>query len=142
MIHNRISRKGFTLIELLIVIVILALLVAFAAPKMFGKLGKAKHDIARSKMALVEKALESFAIDCGRYPYDSEGLEVLIEAPDDLEEKWQGRYCKPSDLLDPWGVEYVYFEEGIENVGSYDLVSYGADGAEGGADDNADIVND
>jgi general secretion pathway protein G len=108
---------------------------------MFGKLGKAKHDIARSKMAIVEKAIEEFAIDCGRYPYESEGLDALIEVPDELEEEWQGRYCKPSDLLDPWGNEYIYIEDGIENVGSYDIISYGKDNEEGGEGESADIIN-
>lgn len=136
------NRKGFTFVELMVVIIILSLLVAFAAPKMFGKLGKARHQIARSKMAILEKAIEEFYVDCGRYPTGDEGLDSLLEAPEELDEKWQGRYCKPSDLLDPWEKPYLYFEEGMYNVGSYDLISYGADGEEGGEGEDADIYND
>jgi hypothetical protein len=36
----------------------------------------------------------------------------------------------------------VYIEPGTINVGSYDLISLGADGVEGGEGENADIVND
>ena len=135
-------RRGFTFVELMVVIVILSMLVAFAAPKMFKKLGKAKHELAKSKMALVSKGLEEFYIDCGRYPSDDEGLGALIEAPQELGEKWQGQYCKSSELLDPWGNQYMYEAEGSINLGSYDLISYGADGQEGGEGENADIYNE
>ena len=125
--NNNKFRRGFTFVELMIVIIVLSLLVAFVAPKMFGKLGKARHEIARSKMAIIEKAVEEFYVDCGRYPTDDEGFNALIEPPqdDELAEKWQGRYCKPSDLLDPWGNPYEYFAEGSVNIGSYDIVSLG-----------------
>jgi len=136
------KRDAFTLVELMVVILIISMLAAFVAPKMFKGLGKAKSQIAKAKMAIIEDALGRFYIDCGRYPDDSEGLEVLLVAPADLEEKWNGRYCKPSELLDPWGNPYMYVAEGQYNPGSFDLISYGADGAEGGEGDNADIVND
>ena len=134
--------EAFTLVELLVVILIIGMLAGFVAPKMFKGLGKAKADIAKAKMALIEDALGRFYIDCGRYPDDSEGLEALLTAPAGLEEKWNGRYCKPSELLDPWGNPYIYLAEGQYNPGSFDLISYGADGVEGGEGDNADIVND
>jgi general secretion pathway protein G len=136
------KRKAFTLVELLVVILIISMLAAFVAPRMFRGLGKAKRDIARAKMAIIEDALARFYIHCGRYPADAEGLEVLFVAPTDLEEKWNGPYLKRSDLLDPWDKPYVYIAEGTYNPGSYDLMSYGADGLEGGEGDNADIVND
>jgi general secretion pathway protein G len=136
------KRDAFTLVELMVVILIISMLAVFVAPKMFKSLGKAKSQIAKAKMALIEDALGRFYIDCGRYPDDSEGLQALLEAPADLQEKWNGRYCKPSELLDPWGNPYIYLAEGQYNPGSFDLISYGADGAEGGESDNADIVND
>jgi len=135
------KRKAFTLVELLVVILIISMLAAFVAPRMFKGLGKAKRDIARAKMAIIEDALARFYIDCGRYPDDSEGLDVLLIAPADLEEKWNGRYLKPSDLDDPWGNPYIYVAEGEVNPGSFDLISYGADGMEGGEGDNEDVVN-
>ncbi len=138
------KRKGFTLIELLVVITIIGLLAAFTVPKIFTGMGRAKRDIARSKMALIEQGLGRFYYECGRLPNESEGLRALIdEMPDELEGKWTGRYCKESELIDPWENPYLYFE-GSGELGDkeYELVSLGADGVEGGEGDNADITND
>jgi general secretion pathway protein G len=134
--------KAFTLIELLVVIMIISMLAVFVAPKMFKAVSKAKMDIAKAKMRDIENAIERFCIDCGRYPTDAEGLGALINPPEDVEEKWRGRYLKPSELIDPWKNSYIYVEEGERNPGSYDLVSFGADGKEGGEGDNEDIYND
>ena len=142
--RNKQREKAFTLVELLVVIVIISMLGAFVAPRVFKQIGKSKRDLARPRLALVEDALERFAINCGRYPDDSEGLQALIEMPDDemLEGKWDGRYLKPSLLLDPWDNPIEYRAEGEINPGSYDLISFGADGEEGGEGDAADIYND
>jgi len=113
------KRKAFTLIELLVVIIIIG-----------------------PKMAIIESALERFGLDCGQYPDDSMGLDALLTAPSGLEEKWNGPYLKPSQLLDPWDHPYIYVSEGEINPGSYDLVSLGADGVEGGEGDNKDIFNE
>jgi general secretion pathway protein G len=136
------KRKAFTLIELLVVIVIISLLAGFVAPRMFKSLSKAKKDLAKPKMAIIESALERYSLDCGGYPDDSEGLDVLLVAPAGLEEKWNGPYLKQSQLYDPWENPYVYVAEGEINPGSYDLISFGADGLEGGEGDNEDIFND
>jgi len=140
--RKRRKTDAFTLVELLVVILIIGMLAGFVAPRMFKGLGKAKADIARAKMAIIESALAQFYIDCGRYPDDSEGLEVLLAAPADLQEKWNGPYLKRSELLDPWQNPYIYVAEGQYNPGSFDLVSLGADGIEGGEGDNSDIVNE
>ena len=138
------SRKGFTIIEVLTVALIIGMLAVFVVPRMFRGLGKAKRDIARSKMAIIESGLVKFQYHCGRFPDDSEGLEALLEEPGDLEEKWNGPYLKKSDLLDPWENPYIYVEEGMVNPGSFDLISFGADGVEGGEEgtEDEDIYND
>jgi len=133
------KRKGFTFIELLAVIVVIGLLAAFVAPRIFKGLGQAKHDIAKSKMAIIESAIGEFYFTCGRYPAE---LEELLVPPDDVEEKWNGPYIKRSRLVDPWENPYEYVEEGVINPGSFDLISFGADGAEGGEDEDEDIYND
>jgi general secretion pathway protein G len=137
------TRAGFTLIELLVVIVIISMLAGFVAPNIWKRVGKAKRDLAKPRMAVIDSALQRFQVDCGRLPDESEGgLEALLVAPPDLEGKWDGPYLKASQLLDPWGNPYMYISEGQINPGGYDLISYGADGQEGGEGDNADIVND
>ena len=93
-------------------------------------------------MANIESAIIKFHLDCGRYPDESVGLEELIIPPADLEEKWQGPYLKQSELLDTWENPFIYIEEGEMNPGSFDLISYGADGMEGGEGDDEDIYND
>jgi len=137
------KRKAFTLVELLVVVLIITMLAAFVAPRMFSGIGKTKADLTKAKMAIVENALARFYIDCGRYPDDSEGLEVLVLPPSDMEDgKWNGPYLKRSDLLDLWSNPYIYIAEGEYNPGSFDLVSLGADAMDGGEGDNADIINE
>ncbi|MHC4881432.1 MAG: type II secretion system major pseudopilin GspG [Planctomycetota bacterium] len=133
------GRRGFTFAEIMVVIILLSLIAVFVVPRTFKSLGKAKTKIARAKMGIIESAIQQFYVDCERYPMD---LSELLEAPGDVEEKWSGRYCKPSDLMDPWDNPYLYEPEGFVNVGSYDLISLGADGQEGGDADNADIYNE
>ncbi len=136
---TRKHKQGFTFVELMVVIILLSLIAVFVVPKTFKSFGKAKAKIARSKMAIIEGGIQQFYVDCERYP---EELSELLEPPSDVEDKWNGRYCKPSDLLDPWENSYLYELEGLVNVGSYDLISLGADGQEGGDGDNADIYNE
>ena len=137
------KRKAFTLVELLVVVLIITMLAAFVAPRMFSGIGKTKADLTKAKMAIIENALARFYIDCGRYPDDSEQLEVLVMPPSDMEEgKWNGPYLKRSDLLDLWEQPYIYFAEGEYNPGSFDLISLGADAMDGGEGDNMDIYND
>ena len=143
MTRTRGRQKGFTLVELLVVVLIIGMLATLLAPRMFSGLGEAKSKIARAKMTRIEDGLIRFQLDCGRLPDESEGgLEALLIAPPEMEEKWKGAYVKRSELLDPWGNPYIYMSEGEYNPGSFDLISFGADGQEGGEGDNADIVND
>lgn len=136
------NEKGFTIVELLVVVLIISMLAAFVVPRMLKSLPEAKRKVAKAKMGIIESAIERFYFDCGRYPDDSEELGALLKAPTELEEKWKGPYCKKSDLEDPWENPYVYLAEGERNLGSYDLVSFGADGEDGGEGDDEDIYND
>jgi general secretion pathway protein G len=136
-------RKAFTLVELLVVVLIITMLAAFVTPRLFTGIGRTKAELSKAKMATIDSALGRFYMDCDRYPDDAEGLEVLIEAPADMEEdKWRGPYLKRSDLVDLWDRPYIYVAEGEINPGSYDLISLGQDGMDGGEGDNADIYND
>jgi general secretion pathway protein G len=137
------KRKAFTLVELLVVVLIITMLAAFVTPRFFRGLGETKAKLSRARMATIEEALARFNLDCGRYPDDSEGLEVLVLPPSDMEDgNWKGPYLKRSDLLDFWDNPYIYVAEGEYNPGSFDLISLGADGMDGGEGDNIDIIND
>jgi len=98
-----------------------------------------KHRLARPKMAVIEVAIDTYLLDTGQYP---KTLEELLKPLVGLEDKWDGPYIKASQLLDPWGKQYIYVPEGEVNPGSYDLISFGADGQPEGEGFNADIYND
>jgi len=141
MTHRNRKNEGFTLVELLVVILIVSMLATLLAPRVFKGLGKAKADIAQTNMAIIADSLTRLQYDCGRLPDEGEGgLEALLVAPPDMEEKWNGPYLRKSQLVDPWKNQYVYISEGQYNPGSFDLICLGADGQEGGEGDNADII--
>jgi len=128
---------------LILVVLAVCMVAALVAPNILKNQGKVKRDLARPRMAIIEDALTRYQLDCGRLPEGSEGgLEALLVAPPDLGGKWNGPYLKAGQLLDPWGNSYLYVSEGQVNPGSYDLISHGADGQEGGEGENEDIVND
>lgn len=132
------KEAGFSLIELLIVMVILGLLAALVAPKMFGKTDKAKQNAAQTQISFFESGLDTYRLDVGKFPTTEEGLQALRVSPDDVE-KWEGPYLPKEVPLDPWGHPYVYRYPGEH--GDYDIISYGADGTPGGEGINTDIVN-
>jgi general secretion pathway protein G len=132
-------QRGITLIELMVVMIILGLLAALVAPKMFSNVGKAKLSAAHAQVELFGTALDSFRLDVGRYPNSSEGLEALL-APVSGVDEWNGPYLKKSEIpKDPWGNQYHYESPG--NNGDYDLYSYGADNTQGGDGENKDILS-
>jgi len=133
------DQNGFTLIELIVVMIILGLLAALVVPNYFERVGQAKQKTAKTQIELFGTALDSFRLDVGRYPTTSEGLEALIKPPSDAE-GWNGPYLKKEEIpLDPWRHPYQYRSPGEH--GDYDLFSYGADNAEGGEGEDADIVS-
>ncbi len=131
--------SGFTLIELLIVMVIIGLLAAFIVPKLIGRVGESKQTAAKAQIELTSTAIEIYKLDTGKYPSQGSGLQSLNTKPSDVQ-NWKGPYMKKNKVpKDPWGTEYIYRFPGVH--GDYDLLSYGADGSEGGSGDNKDIVS-
>lgn len=131
-------QAGFTLIELMIVLFILGLLAALVAPRLMGRVGKAKQKAAQAQIQMLSTALDLFHLDVGRYPTDDEGLKVLVQKPDNLPQ-WSGPYLDKGVPKDPWGREYIYKFPGEH--GTYDLSTLGADGAPGGEGENTDFDN-
>jgi len=131
------NNRGFTLVELLIVMVIIGMLAALVFPRLIPKVGKGKQSAAKAQIELLGQALDQFKLDTGRYPNTSEGLTVLVTNPG--VPNWDGPYLKKAVPNDPWNKSYSYSSPGSH--GDYDLLSYGADGAPGGEDENKDLVS-
>ena len=130
-------RRGFTLIELMVVLAILALLAGLVGPRVLNQLGGAKAKTAAVQIADLDKALELFKLDVGRYPTTEEGLPALVARPGALA-GWAGPYLKGSAVpADPWGNAYRYTAAN----GAIQILSLGSDGAPGGEGDAADVRN-
>ena len=142
MVKSRLCRSkanaGFTLVELLVVLAILTLLAGLVGPRVLGQLGGAKSKTAAVQIADIDKTLELFKLDVGRFPTTEEGLEALVSRPATVASGWNGPYLKGALPVDPWGKPYRYQ---LGANGAAEIVSLGADGAPGGEGENADIRN-
>ena len=123
---------GFTMIELLLVLVILGLLAGIVVPKFTGRTEKAKIRATESQLANFKTAITAFEIESGRFPRSDEGLQALVEKPDDADEWSQQMEYIPDD---PWGSAFVYIYPGRRNPNGYDLYSPGPDTQQGTTDD-------
>ncbi len=133
-------QAGFTLVEMLVVLAIIGLIVGIAAPRVFNQLAGAKVRTAKVQIESLKSALDLFFLDTGRYPTTNEGLAVLIVRPSNTS-NWNGPYVKSSAVPhDPWNRDYVYQSPGRDGR-SYEIVSLGADGRDGGSDGAADITS-
>lgn len=133
------SNAGFTLLELMVVLLILAMLASIATPQVLKHLGKAKSQTAQIQIDALSASLDYYKIDLGHFPSQEQGLQALVQKPDN-ETKWDGPYIKKqASLVDPWGRPYLYKIPGQH--GAYDLYTYGADGKEGGDGEDRDLGN-
>ena len=137
-IRARKSSRVFTLIELLVVLAILTLLAGLVGPRVLNQLGGAKSKTAGVQISDLDKSLELFKLDVGRYPTTEEGLGALITKPGSVN-GWTGPYLKGGLPSDPWGYTYRYANPGPS--GGIAFLSLGADNAAGGDGENADIRN-
>jgi general secretion pathway protein G len=137
------TRGGFTLLEIIVVVFILSLLAAIVAPKIIGRTDEARVTEAKVQIRNFETALKLFKLDNGFYPSTEQGLDSLIEKPaaGRLPANYrEGGYLEQKKIPpDPWGNPYVYVSPGVH--GDFDILSFGADGREGGDSKDADIGN-
>ncbi len=141
--HGRPCRRrqgGFTLLEILVVLLIVALIAAVVVgPDVFKVFGTAKTNAAQVQIERIGAALDLYRLEVGRYPSSNEGLESLVSRPTGLD-SWNGPYLKNAEsLVDPWGNAFVYRFPGQH--GAYDLFSRGADNADGGEGEAADVTS-
>jgi general secretion pathway protein G len=113
-----------TLIEIIVVITILSLLMAAVGVAVIPQLDAAKVSRAKMDIGNIQNALKTYYAKKGNYPDTGAGLKALVDAQ--ILEKTP---------VDPWDHEFVYVLESGRPV----IISYGKDGAPGGADNDADI---
>lgn len=130
---------GFTLIELMVVIVILGVLAGLVVPRITEKPEEARRVKAKMQIQELSSALKEFKIDNGFYPSTEQGLQALVEKPavGNTPRNYPSGGYMSKIPKDPWGNEYVYIRPGEH--GDFDIMSYGADGEEGGEGNNADV---
>jgi general secretion pathway protein G len=130
-------QRGFTLVEMLVVITIIALIMSLVGPRVLNYLTESKVKAARIQIQSFSSALDLLYLDTGRYPTTADGLAALVKPTSGLP-GWNGPYLKGGSLPnDPWGKPYVYRSPAERSA--YEIVSYGADGQEGGTGTAADI---
>jgi general secretion pathway protein G len=122
--QQRRRRRGMTLIEIMVVITILGLIAAAVGVAVIPQLNAAKVDRAKLDMGSIQNALKLYYAKKGNYPDTATGLKGLVDTR-----------ALESVPKDPWGNDYMYLNEGGKPV----IISYGADGTQGGEDDSADI---
>lgn len=142
--------EGFTYIETVAVIAIGAVLTAgsvFSATKLIAS---ARKTAARTQIEQFSCALQTYFLDCGRFPTSEQGLSALWEKPVlyPVPENWNGPYLDRAPGNDPWGTDFKYLSsessalpsEVPENM-PFVLISFGSDGKEGGKGDADDICS-
>jgi general secretion pathway protein G len=136
------NEDGWSFMETLIVIAVVLVLTAAVGFMAIGSLQKARRASAQSQIDSFCVALEAYFIDCGQYPTVEQGLSALRKKPsvEPVSDNWKGPYLYKAPPKDPWGNEYEYTVPGPDG-NSYGIRSFGADGKEGGTDENADITS-
>ena len=140
-IHASVN-AGFTLIEIMAVVLIIGLLSTIVGVSIFAQVDKGRITAASVQIANLESVLELYRMDSARYPTTEQGLDALINEPNDARNYPPGGYLQKRRVPeDPWGNPYEYEQPGQNNPHSFDLWSLGADGNPGGDDVDADIGN-
>jgi general secretion pathway protein G len=138
---NKEREKGFTLVEIMVVVVIIGLLATIVGLKVTDQINQAKITTTKTQISSIEGALELYHLNNGFFPTTDQGLRALVEKPTTTPQPNnypKGAYMKKMPV-DGWGREFLYISPGAK--GDYDIISLGADGREGGEEENADISN-
>lgn len=130
------GQNGFTLIEVMVVVAILGILATIVMTNVIGKDEQARVTTSKASLSSIANALELYKLDNHKYPTTDEGLEALVKKSASAKTFPEGGYLRKMPE-DAWGNPFQYVVPGSKKA--FDLYSWGADGAEGGEGNNADI---
>jgi general secretion pathway protein G len=110
--------KGFSFIETIIAISIIAILSAAVGFSAIKYIEHARVAACRNQIETLRLALQSYLLDCGTYPTESQGLSALWEKPilAPIPSSWDGPYIDRQIPKDPWGNDYIYKSPGEKNL--------------------------
>ena len=94
---RKVQQTGFTLLELLVVLGIIAMLAGIVGPQVMKHMGESKTKAAKVQIEDLASTLDMYKLDSGNYPTSEQGLQALVEAPDNAKH-WNGPYLGKSKI--------------------------------------------
>jgi general secretion pathway protein G len=90
--------------------------------------------VARARILLLTRAMETYRLDVGAYPSPEDGLKALLRKPEAVAgDRWKGPYIEVEEV-DPWTRRYqVRWKDG-----GFEIFSFGPDGVESEDDIRSD----
>lgn len=133
---------GFSLLEVLIAITIVVILGGVVGVRLVDLPQRGRVSAARMQLAVFRTALQLYVADNGAPPTQRQGLDALVRPPTQppVPRNYRpGGYLDAQSVpLDPWGNPYAYLSPGSRGE-LFEVLSYGADGEEGGSGFDADL---
>ena len=90
------KNAGFTLIEIMAVVLIIGLLSTIVGVSIFAQVDKGRITATSVQIANLESVLELYRMDNAHYPTTEQGLEALVNEPDDARSYPPGGYLHPA----------------------------------------------
>lgn len=117
------GRRGMSMVEVMVVIAIIVTLMSIVGFTAMQYFEDSKVQTTLLQMTEVNKKVEIYTLR-NKVPSTADGLKAV--------------YGDASIPKDSWGNDFVFLSPGPQGH-KFDIVSYGADGAEGGTGNDADI---
>jgi general secretion pathway protein G len=131
--------KSTLIVMATVIAVIVVIYIILSIPSILSSYEAKKQAPVIFNLKILHSAVNQFKMDTGRFPTDEEGLGALIVQPTDVTGWEPGGYLEITKIpKDSWGHDFVY-QLYPESGRPFVIISYGADGEEGGEGINADL---
>lgn len=136
------QQAGMTLIEIMVVVAIIGSIAALVTVNVLSYLDESKVETTKIQIRSIEGGLDQYKRRHGVYPTTEQGLMALVEKPTvgKIPDNYPPDGYIKSLPKDGWGSEFVYYSPGVSGH-KVEIISYGADGEEGGEDFDTDLAN-